>query len=91
MYNTVIAEVRLCHASHHVSFETEPNRDLKEGESACEDPWYEQPRIRNLPTIHRIVLTEGKYPASAIYAVLCYAIAWANSPPIATSTKSNIA
>ena len=39
-------------ASHHVSFETEPNRDLKEIESACKDPWYEQPRIRNLPTIH---------------------------------------
>ena len=25
---------------------------LKKGESAREDPWYEQPRITKLPTIH---------------------------------------
>ncbi len=51
-YNAVFAEVRLRHASHHVPFETEPNHDLKERESACEGPWYEQPRITKLPTIH---------------------------------------
>ena len=52
LYYAVIAEVRLRHASNLVPFETEPNRDLKEGESAREDPWYEQPRITKLPTIH---------------------------------------
>ena len=52
MYNAVIAEVRLRHASHHVPFETEPNRDLKKGERAREDPSDEQPRMTKLPTIH---------------------------------------
>ena len=89
-YNTVIAGVRLRHASHHVPFETEPNCNLKEGESACENPWYEQARIRHLPTIRSDRLTEGKSPASASCPVMLFA--WDNSPPIATSTtKRNIA
>ena len=71
-YNVVIVEVRLRHDSHHVPFETEPNRDLWEGESTCEDPWYAQPRMRNLTTIHSDRLTDGKSPTSATLS--CYAI-----------------
>ena len=66
----------------------EPNRDLKKEESACEDPWYEQPRItQNFQLFIDTVLTEEKSPASATLFLL---FTWNNSPPIAT-TKRNIA
>ena len=77
------------HASHHVPFETEPNRDLKKGESAREDQWYEQPRITKLPTIHSDRADSGKVPGIS-YACLVMVFAWDNSPPIAT-TMRNIA
>ena len=68
----MVAEVRLRHASHHVPFETEPNRDLKKGESACEDPWYEQPRITKLPTIHSDRADSGKVPGNSYACPLSY-------------------
>ena len=60
------------HASHLVPFETEPNRDLKKGESAREDPWYEQPRITKLPTIHLDRADGGKVPdISYAFSAIC--------------------